>query len=161
MKKNWKLYLFYAFIFIFLFVLSYYFPYSNDDWSWGSQSGLDRLYSGYKDYNGRYLGNTLAIILTRSNILKSLFMSITYFGIGYLIKRIVNKNNNGIMIFSILMLFLINKCVFREPIVNTSLLEINLKAPNKSTAINACNKWTNKAPQIFEFLYDNFIDNNE
>ena len=119
MKKNWKLYLFYAFIFIFLFVLSYYFPYSNDDWSWGSQSGLNRLYSGYKDYNGRYLGNTLAIILTRSNILKSLFMSITYFGIGYLIKRIVNKNNNGIMIFSILMLFLINKCVFRETIVNT------------------------------------------
>ena len=119
MKKNWKLYLFYAFIFIFLFVLSYYFPYSNDDWSWGSQSGLDRLYSGYKDYNGRYLGNTLAIILTRSNILKSLFMSITYFGIGYLIKRIVNKNNNGIMIFSILILFLINKCVCRETIVNT------------------------------------------
>ncbi len=118
-KKNWKLYLFYAFIFVFLFILSYYFPYSNDDWSWGSQSGLDRLHSGYKDYNGRYLGNTLAIILTRSNILKSLFMSITYFGIGYLIKRIVNKNNNGIMIFSILMLFLINKCVFRETIVNT------------------------------------------
>ena len=119
-KKNWKLYLFYAFIFVFLFILSYYFPYSNDDWVWGSKIGIERFENGFKDYNGRYLGNTLVLVLTRSNLLKSLFMTITYFGIGYLIKKIVNKNNNGIMIFSILMLFLINRCVFRETIVNTS-----------------------------------------
>jgi len=49
----------------------------------------------------------------------------------------------------------------KEPLVNSSLLEINLKAPNKATAISACNKWTKKAPNIFEFLYDNFIDNTE
>ena len=119
-KNNWKLYLFYTFLFAFLFVLTYYFPYSNDDWAWGSSVGLERLQSGFKDYNGRYLGNLLVILLTRSNILKSLFMTITYFGIGYLIKKIVNKNNNGIMVFSILMLFLINRFVFRETIVNTS-----------------------------------------
>lgn len=119
-KKNWKLYLFYTFIFVFLFILSYYFPYSNDDWVWGSKIGIERFENGFKDYNGRYLGNTLVLVLTRSNLLKSLFMTITYFGIGYLIKKIVNKNNNGIMIFSILMLFLINRCVFRETIVNTS-----------------------------------------
>lgn len=119
-KKNWKLYLFYTFLFVFLFILTYYFPYSNDDWSWGSKTGLERLKLGFKDYNGRYLGNLLVILLTRCNILKALFMTITYFGIGYLIKRIVNKNNNGIMIFSILMLFLMNKFVFRETIVNTS-----------------------------------------
>ena len=118
-KKNWKLYLFYTFIFVFLFILSYYFPYSNDDWVWGSKIGIERFENGFKDYNGRYLGNTLVLVLTRSNLLKSLFMTITYFGIGYLIKKIVNKNNNGIMIFSILMLFLINRCVFRETIVNT------------------------------------------
>lgn len=46
----------------------------------------------------------------------------------------------------------------KEPLVNMSLLEVNLKAPNKSTAISACSKWTSKAPSIFEFLYDNFID---
>lgn len=119
-KKNWKLYLFHTFIFVFLFILSYYFPYSNDDWVWGSKIGIERFENGFKDYNGRYLGNTLVLVLTRSNLLKSLFMTITYFGIGYLIKKIVNKNNNGIMIFSILMLFLINRCVFRETIVNTS-----------------------------------------
>ena len=120
LKNNWKTYLFYVFIFVFLFILAYYFPYSNDDWSWGSSAGIEKLQNHFKDYNGRYLGNLLVIVLTRSNILKSLFMAITYFGIGYLIKRIVNKNSNGVMIFSMLMLFLMNKLVFRETIVNTS-----------------------------------------
>ncbi len=119
-KKNWKTYLLYTFLFVFLFVLTYFFPYSNDDWAWGSKTGLERLDIWFKDYNGRYLGNLLVILLTRSNIFKTLLMTITYFGIGYLIKKIVNKNNNGIMVFSILMLFLINKFVFRETIVNTS-----------------------------------------
>ncbi len=119
-KKNWKLYLFYTFLFVFLFILTYYFPYSNDDWAWGSKTGLERLQNGFKDYNGRYLGNLLVILLTRSNIFKALLMTITYFGIGYFIKKIVNKNSNGVMIFSILMLFLVNRFVFRETIVNTS-----------------------------------------
>ena len=119
-KKNWKTYLLYIFLFAFLFLLTYYFPYSNDDWAWGSKTGLERLQNGFKDYNGRYLGNLLVILLTRSNIFKALLMTITYFGIGYFIKKIVNKNSNGVMIFSILMLFLVNRFVFRETIVNTS-----------------------------------------
>ena len=78
-------------IFVFLFILSYYFPYSNDDWVWGSKIGIERFENGFKDYNGRYLGNLLVILLTRSNIFKALLMTITYFGIGYFIKKIVNK----------------------------------------------------------------------
>lgn len=29
--------------FVFVFLLSLLFPYSGDDWAWGSQIGLDRL----------------------------------------------------------------------------------------------------------------------
>ncbi len=47
----------------------------------------------------------------------------------------------------------------KEPLVNMTLLEVSIKAPNKSTAISACNKWNEKAPNIFEFLYDNILDN--
>ncbi len=47
----------------------------------------------------------------------------------------------------------------KEPLVNLPLLEINLKAPNKSCAITACNRWSEKAPNVFEYLYDNIIDN--
>lgn len=47
----------------------------------------------------------------------------------------------------------------KEPLVNMTLLEVSIKSPNKSTAISACNKWNEKAPNIFEFLYDNILDN--
>jgi len=47
----------------------------------------------------------------------------------------------------------------KEPLINTPLLEINLKAPNKSSAIASCSKWNDKAPNIFEYLYDTIIDN--
>lgn len=47
----------------------------------------------------------------------------------------------------------------KEPLINPPLLEINLKAPNKSSAITACSKWSEKAPNVFEYLYDNIIDN--
>ncbi|MBQ4558265.1 MAG: DUF4364 family protein [Clostridia bacterium] len=47
----------------------------------------------------------------------------------------------------------------KEPLINLPLLEITIKAPNKSTAISACTKWSEKAPNVFEFLYDNIIDN--
>ncbi|MBE5735154.1 MAG: DUF4364 family protein [Clostridiales bacterium] len=47
----------------------------------------------------------------------------------------------------------------KEPLINVPLLEINLKAPNKSSAMAACTKWNEKAPNIFEYLYDTIIDN--
>ena len=46
----------------------------------------------------------------------------------------------------------------KEPLVPQSLLEIKLKAPSRHSAITACKKWKEKAPSIFEFLYDNVID---
>ncbi len=47
----------------------------------------------------------------------------------------------------------------KEPLINVPLLEINLKAPNKSSAMTACSKWNEKAANIFEYLYDTIIDN--
>lgn len=49
--------------------------YANDDWDWGSQRGLDRLLHGLSGYNGRYLGNALAVLLCRVPALKTLFMA--------------------------------------------------------------------------------------
>ena len=46
-------------------VLFYLFPYTGDDWAWGSRIGLERLATWFDDYNGRYLGNLLVMVLTR------------------------------------------------------------------------------------------------
>lgn len=59
----------YLSIFILLFLLCLLFPYSGDDWAWGSQIGLNRLSNWFENYSGRYFGNLIVIALTRSNLL--------------------------------------------------------------------------------------------
>jgi len=49
--------------------LAFLFPPNGDDWAWGSQIGLDRLHSGFADYNGRYVANLVVLALTRMPIL--------------------------------------------------------------------------------------------
>lgn len=61
------------------------FPYSGDDWAWGSQIGLDRLGSLFQDYNGRYAGNLAVLALTRSSALAALTMAATVTGLSFLI----------------------------------------------------------------------------
>ncbi len=46
----------------------------------------------------------------------------------------------------------------KEPLISQPLLEIKLKAPTRHSAIVACKKWKDEAPNIFEFLYDSVID---
>ena len=42
-NSNRNLIITYAIIFVLLFLLCLLFPYSGDDWAWGSQIGIDRL----------------------------------------------------------------------------------------------------------------------
>lgn len=47
----------------------------------------------------------------------------------------------------------------KEPILTRSLLEIKLKAPTRASAVEASKRWTEKAPAIYETIYDNLLDN--
>lgn len=47
----------------------------------------------------------------------------------------------------------------KEPLISQPLLEIKLKTPNRHSAIVACKKWKDKAPNVFEYLYDSILDN--
>ena len=46
----------------------------------------------------------------------------------------------------------------KEPALTSSLLEIKLKAPNRKSAIAAAKKWIDKAPAIYENIYENLLD---
>lgn len=65
-------------------LLIYLFPYSGDDWAWGSQIGLDRLAVFFEQYNGRYAGNLLVMALTRSKLLNIVFTSAVFVLICFL-----------------------------------------------------------------------------
>lgn len=74
-NEKTKFFVFTAFIFISFAVLVYLFPYSGDDWAWGSQIGLNRLKVWFSAYNGRYFGNLLELALTRSELLNMIVTS--------------------------------------------------------------------------------------
>lgn len=81
----------YGICFLLIALLCWMFPYTGDDWTWGSQIGIDRLNVWFYAYNGRYVGNLVVLALTRSNILKMLVMAVCLTGIIYLVEHISKK----------------------------------------------------------------------
>lgn len=81
----------YILCFLLLFALCWLFPYSGDDWWWGSSAGLENLENHFEGYNGRYFGNLVVLALTRSNLLKSAVMALCLTGILWLIPRMTNQ----------------------------------------------------------------------
>lgn len=123
MKKINKNKLFYSIVFITLLLICYFFPYTGDDWAWGTNIGVERLLSGFKDYNGRYLGNIMVLLLTRSRILRAIIMSITLFVIPLLISKIVSNKQDKInknIYLSTLLILLIPTSIFQQSISWTS-----------------------------------------
>ncbi len=119
-KKNKKEFLFCGIFFLIAICLVYLFPYSGDDWAWGSSIGIDRLNKWFDNYNGRYAGNLLVLALTRSNLLKTtvIAMSLTLFCI--LSKLYYKSNYFSVLVFGGLLTFLIPKQIFVQSIVWTA-----------------------------------------
>ncbi len=46
----------------------------------------------------------------------------------------------------------------KEPLINQPMFEIKLKTSSRHAAINACKKWREKAPNIFEYITENIIE---
>ena len=71
-KKKWInliviLFAFFGFVYIMSTI-----PFCSDDWAWGASVGAQRLASHFRGYNGRYLGNLLILLLTKSNFIKTI-----------------------------------------------------------------------------------------
>ena len=82
---------------IFYFWLAAQVPYTHDDWDWGLDVGLHQFL--HAAINSRYVGNFMVVIMTRSEILKTLIIGGSYFLIPYLLSRIaadftVNKTES-------------------------------------------------------------------
>ena len=77
--------------FVLIGILCYMFPYTGDDWAWGSTIGLDRWNTRFVDYGGRYLGYAIVLVLTRNRLLRAIVMSISYLLIAACMESIVHK----------------------------------------------------------------------
>ena len=46
----------------------------------------------------------------------------------------------------------------KEPLLTSTLLQIKLKTPSRASAVEATKRWKDKAPIIYENIYDNLLD---
>ncbi len=70
-RKIWYLFFFAAFL-----AIAYQTPYCHDEWKWGLPERVELMKRGFENYNGRYLGNLLALLITRSEIAKTLVIAV-------------------------------------------------------------------------------------
>ena len=103
-----------------LIILGFLFIYTGDDWAWGSQIGLNRLNTFFKNYNSRYLGNLTVLLLTRSTLLKSIVIGTIIFGIINLLYKITNNKRIDIYLISTILILNTPKLIFKEAISWTS-----------------------------------------
>ncbi|MCC0784426.1 hypothetical protein IR152_15425 [Clostridioides sp. ES-S-0108-01] len=105
---------------VFLFMITASFPYTGDDWAWGSSIGVERYNSFFYNYNGRYLGNLIVLLLTRFKFLRIISGSMIIWGIIVLTYRFSNKKNTTIFLTTCLIMLMIPRLIFREAVVWTS-----------------------------------------
>lgn len=111
----------YICIFMLFLILSFLFPFSHDDWAWGSYIGLDRLKSYFENYNGRWMGNISVLLLTRSNALKTLTMATILTLIIFYINQIIHNNKNKTLIYlTTLLVVFMPKLILMQGVVWTS-----------------------------------------
>ena len=101
-------------------ILVYLFPYSGDDWAWGSQLGLARLANHFDNYNGRYAGNLLVLALTRSEVLNFVVIGASLVCICLFPKLFSDSKKFTVYVFGILLFLLIPKQIFVQSVVWTS-----------------------------------------
>ncbi len=118
MKK--KKYIFYIFVFILFLALCALFPYSHDDWAWGSKMGMERLACYFNNYNGRWLGNLLVILLTRFYLLRIVVVSTTLTLILMFANKIIDSKNDFMKYFILLLLITTPHLILRQAVVWTS-----------------------------------------
>ena len=118
-KNNTGLVIFYLAAFLVLTWLCYIFPYTGDDWAWGSSIGLDRLKIWFDNYNGRYAGNLTVLFLTRYKFVKALVEAICLLAIVFLIVP-PGKNRWFNTITGLCLLTAMPKLLLRQSIVWTA-----------------------------------------
>ena len=106
----------YYLLFIFLFFFILLFPYTCDDFVWGTYKfDIHILRTLFNDasINGRYLGNLISLIITRNRIIKSLIMGITTTLIIYYIKKISKSK----LMYLFILLLIMPTMIFSQSIV--------------------------------------------
>lgn len=101
-------------------VFVYLFPYSFDDWAWGTQVGVDRLLNHFEGHNGRHAGNLLVMALTRSKLLNIVFTSATFSFLCVIPKKFADSEKSYLMPFAFMILLMMPKALWVQTVAWTA-----------------------------------------
>lgn len=91
-------------IFIVYLVIGRLLIHSGDDWAWGGEIGMERLRNGFDNYNGRYIGNLVEMLITRNMIMRLIIYSLVNTGIIFLLYELLNRKFEPRYFFLIMLL---------------------------------------------------------
>lgn len=100
--------------------LAYLFPYTGDDWAWGSSIGIERLKIFFAGYNGRYVGNLLVLLLTRSKLLDAVVIAASYSLVCWLSCVYTDDRSKASLLLAAVLLFLMPKEMWAQVAVWTA-----------------------------------------
>ena len=95
-------------------VMCHFVPYTDDDLRWGSAIGAERLENFFVGYGGRYLGYLIIMALTRSAILKTVFMGAVLTLMCFLVREISGYEYADLL--AALALFLSSRRMFSQTV---------------------------------------------
>ena len=101
-------------LFLFFGFLAYNIPLTGDDWMWGSHKGMELLESNYKDYNGRYLSNTVEVLLTRYDWFRVLFYALFSTLLVYMTGKLFKKETKWPMLMAFVLFMLVPIRIFAQ-----------------------------------------------
>ena len=107
-------------LFLIFAVFAFLFPYSGDDWAWGSRIGLERLRIFFDNYNGRYLGNLLELAMTRSILLNILVKAAAFTFCCWACWRYSPDRKPVTLLLAAVLVFLMPMSVFSQTVVWTA-----------------------------------------
>lgn len=131
----------YICIFVFFCILCFLFPYSHDDWAWGSSVGIERLKNHFDNYNGRWFGNFVVLLLTRNKLLKTLVMAGVLTCIIILIDKIVESDKKMTTLLSFLLILAMPVGILMQGVVWTSGFSNYVVSILLVLIFINCNKW--------------------
>ncbi len=107
-------------VFAALTALCALFPFSGDDWYWGSSACDKMLARFFSDYNGRYFSNLLCVVLTRMPLLHAPIVAAALTGIALCTQVLVGRKDTSMFWMCLLLVFLVPTAVFAQGLVWTS-----------------------------------------
>ncbi|MGY3765845.1 hypothetical protein ACWOAH_04730 [Vagococcus vulneris] len=101
--------------FIFYLIIGFLIPLATgDDMDWGSTGGIQRLNNWFDNYNGRYLGHLVTLVITRVTLIRVVLYAIVNTGLVYCMTKFLSIKSRTAINFIFFLILLVPTAVYSQ-----------------------------------------------